>query len=212
MRTITETFSVYSVKELPEKARAKAIEAYANFWVEDFCWYEGVLLDFKELVKQFGVDIYELCAFNLDHRKISIKGAYQHVDGAVDAIKRYAPNECRLIAIAETLEAIQKRVDALDKGTKIEAAFIATRDNWLNSATHIEAQGYIDWSVDSTIDRNQEEAIAEEVESALEDLPRILLHKMQEDFDYLTSEEGIIEGLTANEFEFLEDGRLYIAR
>jgi len=211
MRTITETFSVYSVNELPEKARAKAIEAYANFCVES-CWYEGVLLDFKELVKQFGVDIYELCAFDLDRRNISIKGAYQHVDGAVDAIKRYAPNECRLIAIAETLEAIQKRVDALDEGTKIEAAFIATRDNWLNDTTHIEAQGYIDWSVDSTIDRNQEEAIAEEVESALEDLPRILLHKLQKDFDYLTSEEGIIEALTANEFEFLEDGRLYIAR
>jgi hypothetical protein len=40
-------------------------------------------------------------------------------------------------------------------------------------------------------------------------LEKCYLKLLQEDYDYRTSDEAIIEGIQANEYEFTEDGNLY---
>lgn len=56
--------------------------------------------------------------------------------------------------------------------------------------------------------RNQHKHGEDNEETFLKELLEEYLSILQDDYDYLTSEEAIIEAIKANEYEFYEDGEL----
>ena len=196
MRTI-ETI-VYKYDELSESAQQKAREWYVE---GDFCydWWDFCYEDFCRVAEILGIEIScrqgrgaEIYFTGFYHQGSgsSFVGTYRYAKGAVAKIKEYAPKDEELHRIAYGLQEVQRR-----QFYRLVADISSVRDHYIRVEVYDPDNHY----------RDIGEA-ENEVRDLMRDFNDWMFKRLQDEYEYLTSDEAVAESIIANEYEFDEDG------
>ena len=177
-----ETIKIYQFEELNKEAQEKAIENEMNneFYL-DYDWWDSDFEEFNERLKNVGLDCE---TFNFD--------IYQHsfeiVDLRIDDYKKFFK------AVDLDRWIISKSLGTKEEIEEFEELLYNSE---FNKDGEFDFYGYNCG--------NEEETINEYIK----DLKVKFLKSLQEQYDYLLSDEAIKEHLTINEYEFEENGKIY---
>jgi hypothetical protein len=206
--------TVYRIDELPEGAKDSARAWYREGGF-DHGWYDAVYEDFQHIAEVLGIRLKTRTTRLVGGRTrqdpcIWFSGFWSQGDGAAwegwytyrksaaAELRAYAPKDKTLHRIAETLQAAQRQnfyqlsAEVTHRGNYYHAfsmAVAVTRD----SAAAFEITG-------------DAETV---VTDALRDLANWLYRQLEQEYDYLTSDEAVDETLIANGYTFTEEGRLF---
>jgi len=126
------------------------------------------------------------------------EGYFSHAKGAAARIRNYAPQDPTLHGIADRLLAVQRR------NFYQLVAEASHRGRYYHEYT---------MSVDVTRDSPNWQPPTEDAEEilteALRDLARWLYRQLQAEYDHLTSDDAIEEGIIVNEYTFTKGGRRF---
>jgi hypothetical protein len=196
MRTITPTpFKVYSFDELSTEAKENALSKLYDLNV-DYGWWENTYEDAAQVgIKIHAFDIYR-------GQDIDIKFIDDPGDVAEQILKDHG-EQCNtyrdaVIFLTElkrlAVECCQDDADELCIAFSYESGIfdILGNDYYAGALQTYEHDDYND--------------VCEEF---LHSLGQSYLIMLRNEYEYLTSEEAIIETIEANEYEFTEDGELY---
>ena len=213
MPEIIETI-VYRLDELSDAAKGAARQWYREGGF-DYDWFEFVYDDFERICAILGISLRtrpvrlfgggtrsKPCIWFSGFWSQGDGAAYEcywsHSRGAAASIRDYAPTDATLHDIADRLQAIQRR------NFYQLAAEVSHRGRYYHEYT---------MSVDVTRDSPSGQPLtadAEEVVTeALRDLARWLYRQLEAEYDHLTSDEAIEEGIIVNEYTFTEAGRRF---
>ena len=193
MRTETTTRTLYKFEELPEETREKVIENLYDINVNYDEWSESVIDDAKTIGALMGIDITNIywSGFFSQGDGACFEGRFDQTRGALKAVKEYAPKDKELHRIAKGLQTL--------KPFGIYANVKHSGHYYHEGCTNIDVL-----HDEKEITAEQEEACIE----LLRDFMKWIYKMLNADYDYLTSEEAIVETINANEFEFDSQGNL----
>lgn len=197
MRTIEQT--LYKFDELNDSAKEKAIEKYRHINVDTDHWWEFVYENFIEDTKLFNVT------------KIYFSGFWSQGDGAM--FEYNSISDDLRVDFINSLNLSPMRKKWLLNNTCVSAnGKHSSRYYHERSCTHnIYFQvdnGDIHWShnlyqlIESFRDDFEEYVIDKYV-----DLCRDLYKSLEKEYEFLTSDDSVIDFIMCNEYEFYEDGR-----
>jgi len=213
MPEIIET-TVYRFDELSGVAQEKARAWYREGGF-DYEWYDAVYEDFQRIVEILGitlktrpirlmgggtrqVPLIMFTGFWSQGDGASYECTYAYRKNAAREIRSYAPNDKCLHAIADGLQAIQHRnffqlhADVCQRGHYYHEYCMAI-------AVERDCPTYQDMT------EGAEEAVIE----ALRDLARWLYRQLEQEYEYLSSDEAVDETIIANDYKFTETGRRF---
>ncbi|OLP58938.1 antitoxin of toxin-antitoxin stability system [Xaviernesmea oryzae] len=213
MPEIVET-TVYRIDELDASAREKAREWFRQVGF-DHEWYEFVYSDFETICTILGIT---LCAVPIrlfgggTRTKPGIwfsgfwsqgdgacfEGSYAYAKRAASAIRAHAPRDTELHAIADALQAVQRR-------------------NFYQLRAGIRHQDryYHEYTMAIAVERDSPngQAMTADAEDivieALRDLARWLYRRLEDEYEYQTSDAEIDAALEANAYTFTADGHRF---
>jgi hypothetical protein len=175
----TKEYTVYKFNELSEEGKEKAIQNYCDINV-DYEWWDGVYMDAENI----GLKIVE---FDLDYNRHADGHLTMSMLDVVGAIWREHGTGCGTYAVA----------------TEWNTEYRNRAASWLWD----QRKAYPDERYD--IDDFQDTGEYDDLER---DFLRDLLEEysviLQNECDYLTSEEAITETLVANDYDFTEEGKI----
>jgi hypothetical protein len=196
--------SLYKFDELTPKAKQKAIDDLRNSgdYPHDK-WYEYVYDDCLE--------IFTMLGFRTSQKQMAHNGFGNQGDGAcfegewfpenidIDRLKAYAPQDLKLHGIAVAFVYLAERMPHA----------IATLDHY--------GRYYHENSITFMIDGNRNEEpfatvddlVAEQFRNACKALFRWFYERLENDYGYYTSDEGITENLQNNDYEYTENGNFH---
>ena len=178
MKTI-ET-KVYQFKELDEQTKEKAIDNYRHISVEDNFWYEFI----KEDLISVGI---ELRSFDLNRGSF----AEIHIEDFYDTCKKIIDSHgvlCKTYIIAiryiKEYNTIKEKIDNLE-----------CYENDDSDEEHLNKLMQLDKDLEDLDEEYQQEFSWE------------VLSMLRKEYEYMTSDEHIIEMFEDNDWEFTEDGK-----
>lgn len=208
MRTI-ET-KVYKFDELSNDAKAKAVEKMWDVNV-DYEWWDSVYEDAADIAELFGLDIRQtkqntiniikftptiyFSGFSSQGDGACFEGYYSYKKGALKAVKQHTPEDKTLHEIVATLQSLQK-------------------DNFYRVTCTMTHRGHYNHSGCMTVDcENSHDSYLDvkgedDFVTCMRDFADWIYKRLEEQHDYLTAEETVIETIEANEYEFTEDGEM----
>lgn len=198
MKTIeitTRTISEWL--EYNKNVAEKIIEKYRNINI-NFAWYADTIAEFVKDMERKGIDI--------DYKNVKFSGFWSQGDGAsftCDLSSKYI-NEW-IISNKEELPILYKNYT-----------------NWNEIDGKVEKNGYGNHCChEKTVNVNLScyDDIGEDAEKELEKLENLLetvlrgymvslYNTLEKEYEYLTSDESVVETLKANEYEFDIEGRI----
>lgn len=206
--------TVYHLNELPERAKDRARAWYREGGF-DHDWYDAVYQDFQRIAEILGIRLKthtvrlvggrtreDSCiwfsGFWSQGDGACWTGTYSYRNSAAADLRVHAPNDQTLHRIAATLQAAQRQ------------NFYQLRAE----ATH-RGNYYHAYSMDIAVTRDSaySQEIAGDAEAiivgALRDLASWLYRQLEQEYDYLTSDEAVDETLIVNGYTFTEEGRRF---
>lgn len=196
----TKTIQLYTIDELCNEAREKALNKLRENWF-DYDWHEGILDEAKTIGALMGIDIDKIyfSGFWSQGDGACFECNYQYKKGALKAIKDYAPLDAELHSIAKNLQDIQKRY------FYYLSASTEQRGHYYHEyCTCITVRNNAPWLYSSDVPEEVEESIKD----YLRDFMRWIYSQLGIEFDYLNSDEVMIENCRSNEYFFDESGVL----
>lgn len=195
MRTITKEITLYKYNELSDTAKECVKQ-----WADTFEFAsESVLEDFEQIAGILG--FYDITprysGFWSQGDGASFTGRYKYAKGASKAIRDYAPQDTKLHAIADGLQALQAR-----HFYKLRA--VLTLGSGSNYYSH-ENTVSIEVSRD---DNDAPESVQNNFKELARDLMRWLYKALEREWEHCNSDEYIAEHCTANGYEFTEKGEI----
>lgn len=208
------SMTVYRLNELPDGAKDSARAWYREGGF-DHDWYDAVSEDFQRIAEILGIRLKTrttrlIGGLTRQDPCVWFSGFWSQGDGAAwegfysyrkygaAELRAYAPKDKTLHRIAETLQAAQRQnfyqlsAEVTHRGNYYHAfsmAVAVTRD----SAAAFEITG-------------DAETV---VTDALRDLANWLYRQLEQEYDYLTSDEAVDETLIANGYTFTDEGRRF---
>jgi hypothetical protein len=190
-----ETINIFTFEELSEEAQEKVLQEFSGINV-NYEWWEFIYDDAKNV----GV---EIDGFDI--------GRGNRISGSIDDLETV----CNKIIIehGESTETAILALEYLDKFIVLNARLdravdvmdeIDRRYEDLNPEKADRVYDTADGIIEDCEDTIQD--LAEEFEREILECYLTILRK---EYEYLTSEEAIIETIQANEYEFTEDGSQY---
>jgi hypothetical protein len=206
------SMTVYRLNELPDGAKDRARAWYRECGF-DHDWYDAVYEDFQHIAEILGIRVKTRTTRLVGGRTrqdpciwfsgfwsqgdgAAWEGVYSYRKSAAAELRAYAPKDKTLHRIAETLQAAQRqnfyqlRAQITHRGNYYHAFTMAvsvTRD----SAAAVEITG-------------DAETV---VTDALCDLANWLYRQLEQEYEFLTSDEAVDETLVANGYTFTGEGR-----
>ena len=200
----TATINIYKFDELSESAKERARNWYREASVGDTP--DGALDDAVSIGALMGIEIerrhwtnshgfkgsspvISYCAGHVQSDGAAFAGDYRYRKGTVSAVLDYAPQDVGLHRIALVLQAIQAR-------------------NFYQLTARIsEGRGM---NINADVDRYDGAAMTpdaeDEIAEAMRDFAYWIYKQVLAEFDYQASDEAVDENITANEYEFDENG------
>ena len=182
----TKVINTYNVDELEGKARERALD-----WLReglDYEWYDFVFEDAKKCASILGIEIGDIY-FSMDDGAC-FNGRFSYAKGWKKALKAYAPMDTELLRIGQELQKIQKPFIYGLSGT------IDCNDRYKST------KAVFHWS------DNTPESIESDLSQAFTDFASWIYLNLEKEWDYLSSEEQLIETAKANDYAFDSKGRI----
>jgi hypothetical protein len=180
--------NIYKFEELTVQAQQKAIENLRDINT-NHDWYDDIFEDATTIGRLFGLDIEKIyfSGFWSQGDGASFEGDYCYKKGGLKAVKEYAPQDTELHDIVKALQNEQSI-------------------NFYKSTANIRQQGryYHENTMYIDIENGNEDCFS----NLLRDYARWIYKKLESGYDYLTSEQAILETIQANDYEFTENGNL----
>lgn len=208
MRTIE--VKAYQFSELSDKAKEQARDWYKQ-GAFDYDWWDFVYDDAAAIAKLMGIDVMVGKA-TLNNGKVVPKAAinfsgfwsqgdgacfessYTGVEGAEKAVKDYAPQDTTLHAIARELDEVQAKYGyGITGGSKHTGRY-----------SH---SGCMTCSFYDQDDNEIADDDAATMTGLFRDFADWIYRQLEKEYDWLNSDEQVDESITANEYEFDEDGK-----
>jgi hypothetical protein len=197
--------TVFTFDELSSSAK----EAARNWWRAyglDYEWWGCTLDDSLEILRILGYSVdrknVQFSGFASQGDGASFFGSYSYRKGAAREIRSYAPQDNRLHAIADALQAMQRRNFYRVTGSIGRGYGSGNYVHEMTMSFEVDRSDETCWSQSAANDA--EEAFAE----ASRDLARWLYRVLESEYDYLMSDESVDETIRANAYEFDECGSL----
>lgn len=204
MRTVEKT--LYKYEELSDRAKQKARECYLEGGL-DYSWWEYSYEDFARVAEILGITLsqrsvplmsgkcrYEpeiyFSGFYHQGSGSSFCGTYGYAKGAVARIKKYAPQDEELHRIAQGLQDVQRR-----HFYRLTADITSVRDHYIRVEVGDSENPYRDIG-----------DAEDDVRELMNDFNGWMFKCLQDEYEYLTSDEAVEESIVANEYEFDEYG------
>ncbi len=200
--------------ELSDAAKEKARSWYRDLGPHDD-WWDAVYEDFERICEILGIRLkttpvrlmgggtrQKPCIWFSGFWSLGggacFEGFFCHAKGAACCIRDYAPQDSTLHGIADRLQAIQRR----------NFYQLLAEASHSGRYTH-EYTMSVDVTRDSPAWQPPTEDAEEIVTEDLRDLARWLYLQLEAEYDHLTSDEAIEEGIIVNEYTFTEAGRRF---
>lgn len=206
----THSVTTYGIEELGGKAREKAVEEMTRLAHEDPFLYDAWRESCESDLEAMGFELVEVArgrkAFYFSVS--GVQGDGVGWEGVVDlrALLRWVASE-------PDFEEYKNADDA-----RVAAAFLERVEKHLGAdfrvrtTVHHVSLGDVLW-LDAYGEQSEESKLDEElldwVEGWLERVAKAMEKAAWEEYEYQTSEEELVERATANEVQFLADGRIY---
>lgn len=209
--TETEEKTEFKFEELSERAKQKAREEYTSGEYPGYDWWDGVYEDAVRMGQMLGIEIGTTTHVSTKGRNytttnIWFSGFGSQGDGACfDGTYRYAPDAAKhidqettdeeLLRIAKelTLMHVTQRLQGLEYFT---AAIHAERNNSIRTEIR-------DWGVDEVGEPDEEK-----FRRLMQDFADWIYARLEDENDYLYSDEYVDERLSENDCVFDEDGTI----
>lgn len=206
MRVIEKT--LYKYEELSDAAQERARDWYRQGGL-GYDWWEFCYEDFARVAEILGIDLSQRAVLLMNGKcryepeiyfsgfyhqgsGSSFCGTYGYAKGAVVKIKEYAPQDEELHRIAQGLQDVQRR-----HFYRLIADITSVHDN------------YIRVEVEDSENRYRDIGDAEDdVRGLMNDFNDWMFKHLQDEYEYLTSDEAVAESLITNEYEFDEEGNI----
>ena len=180
----TKVIETYGIEELEGRAKENALE-----WLReglDYEWYDFVFDDAKKCASILGIEIGDIY-FSMDVGAC-FNGRFSYAKGWKKALKEYAPIDTELLRIGQELQAIQKpyfynlsgMIESNDRYKTTKAAF--------------------HWHETNMPD--------DDLSQVFTDFASWIYRNLEKEWDYLNSEEQLIETAKANGYAFDSEGRI----
>jgi hypothetical protein len=190
MQIQTVQYTTYKYNELPEEAKQKALEKHRDinvdhdWWLFDDAYYYAGREDYG-----IEINMREIC-FDLD------RGSYLYFNTNASGSKYDKP----AIRIVDGKKFLKKAGFNLRKVKHLI-------DNI--SITTFFYGGGSGRNIIECDDCTQQED--KKMQSCLDKFTKTLLTALRNDYEYLTSDESIIDTFEANEYDFMEDGSIFMS-
>lgn len=204
---IEKTIKTYKYEELDENAKQKVLEKHSDINV-DYDWWDFLYEDISRVGEILGIDIKQKSVklMNGSYRQypcIWFSGFYHQSQGSsFDAEYAYAKG-----CIKKIIEYAPLDKDLHDIATRL---FLVQSDNFFQLTASISS--YRDTSIKVDVERNDYKNLAngtEEIfEEIMNDFNSWIFKRLRNEYEYLTSEEAIIDTIKANDYDFDEDGNI----
>ncbi|NMB83292.1 MAG: hypothetical protein GYA14_15900 [Ignavibacteria bacterium] len=208
MKTIE--VKLYSFSELSEEAKERAVENLSTINV-NYEWWDAVYEDFENLCRELRIEVdlkktyfNGFCcqgsgssfnaSFNLRDLLKSIE-AKRHLS--------YAPKDAPELCLPD----IDRRVLKLLYKNYIPV-YCSIKDCNGGMSVSASVSIYFDKLYSSNIDKELDK-IEDYCQEIADELNNWLYRRLEQEYEYLTSEEAIIDTIEANEYYFTEDGKIY---
>lgn len=206
--------TVYQFAELSDVAKETARSWYRDLAPYDD-WWDAVYEDFERICENLGIRLKTtpvrlmgggtrakpciwFSGFWSQGDGACFEGYLHNAKGAAARIRDYAPMDATLHGIADRLQAIQRR----------NFYQLAAEATYRGRYYH-EYSMSVDVTRDSPTCQPPTEGAEEIVAEALRDLARWLYRQLQAEYEHLTSDEAIEEGIIVNAYTFTEEGRRF---
>lgn len=206
--------TVYQFSELSDAAKEKARTGYREIGPHDD-WWDAVYDDFERVCNILGVSLKTrpvrlmgggtrqkpciwFSGFSSQVDGASFEATVRYANGSAREIRSYAPKDETLHSIADRLRGAQ-------------------RQNFYQLSADVNHRGRyyheycmtIDVARDSPTGQAPAEGSEETVAETLRDLARWLYRQLEAEFDHLTSDEVVDEGIIINQYTFTDAGRRF---
>jgi hypothetical protein len=186
---------VYKYNELSDEAKKKALDWMRGTAYLDYEWYDFLIQAWKEKLENAG----------FVEPKIRFTGFWSQGDGA--------SFDCKRIDIAKWLKAEDylKKFSSLAKQIEDEAIVACIDKNVYGNNYCHERTRYVEISDDGTdgIDL----ALVDELEKLMEQhrlsLCEDIYKELEKEYEYLMSDEVVINSIETNGYEFEENGKVF---
>jgi hypothetical protein len=192
---------LYKFDELSEDAKEHAIEKLYDINVDYDGWYEFIFDDAKEIAKLMGIEIKNIYfnGFSSQGDGACFEGNYKYAKNSVKKVIEFAPKDTELHQMVKGLFEIQKKnFYSITANVKQSGHYYHSRCTDINVYRQ-DNQGFEDY-----LNQSDNDAIVE----LLRDFMNWIYKQLNDDYDYQTSKEAIIETIKANDYDFDEDGNL----
>ena len=180
----TKVIETYGIEELEGRTKENALE-----WLReglDYEWYDFVFDDAKKCASILGIEIGDIY-FSMDVGAC-FNGRFSYAKGWKKALKEYAPIDTELLRIGQELQAIQKpyfynlsgMIESNDRYKTTKAAFHWSEDNMP----------------------------VEDLSQVFTDFAHWIYRSLEKEYEWLTSEDQLIETAKANGYAFDSEGRV----
>lgn len=200
-----QQLEVFNYDELSKTAQAKVRDWYRINAVE-YGWWDITYADFLGVCRQLGIEVatklvalknggarQEPCiyfsGFWSQGDGASFAGRYTHKPGSVEAVRKLYPEDTVLHVIAQELFLLQSRCKL-----RLEAG-ITTSGRYSHSGT---------MQIESNARPNMEKRLLDTFRT----LADWLYRRLEQEYDYRTSDAVIAETLLSMDYEFYSDGEL----
>lgn len=220
---VTLTKTAYTIDELSDAARAKALDAHRE-WHVDHDWWDSCYDSAADAAKHLGLDIMgkrvqlrngtvrydpaiNFSGFWSQGDGASFEGSFTLNDVDAAALKADFGTDAELHAIADTLEELKSALTALE----VTASITNGHGNYSHEYTMcIEVDpfdGLDDDVIFAMLNAIYGKLDAEEnIRALMRRFARWIYRMLEQEYEYLTSDEAIIESLQVNDMLFDEDG------
>lgn len=203
---------VFTLDELPDgaakdRARAWFREGMESDELTDYDDWEtiaGILgVEFRtQPVKLYGGGVrygpvIHWSGFSSQGDGASWEGSYKYARQAAKRIRQHAPQDARLHAIADALQAVQKA-----NGYRLEAR-VTTSGHYSHSGT-MDVETF-----KGGADLRDAGDTAAKVRDALRGFADWIYRQLESQWEYLTSDESVDESIMCNGYTFTADGRRF---
>lgn len=205
------SITVYQIDELSDVARERARCWYRNT-LDGFPWWDSVYEDFLRICAILGIDVTtasqrsavpsgrtDPCiyfrGFSSQGDGASFEGTYRYARHAAREIRKYAPHDTELHAIADRLAQIQK-----------QNFYQLTARMTQSGLYYHEYTMRIDVSRDSPSGQDMTADAENAIIDVLRDIARWLYRSLEKEWDYQSSDEAVEDAIRANEYTFTAGG------
>ena len=193
----------FKFSELSEKAKQVAIDQYRNdeFYPFDD-WHDFIKSDFHEILELIGFYNIDSCfsGFCSQGDGASFTADYTYKKGCLNAVKNYAPNDNELHSIVKGIVSHQKDNDYKLECIITHSGSIYSHSNTMRFDWSKNGDSYFDW---------KNIFVEDEIEQLFKGLADWYYSKLYNEYEYVMSDEHIIENIESNEYDFLESGKQY---